>query len=404
MLPLLTSCSAPTPVAWRLLLLLQLLLLPSALLKVGTGTVSSDAVAAAPGTPPPPAATGGREALHQAALSVYTAVCAPPSTPGPGSAAGHSRGGGGGGGGGGGVPPGPGASPNEQWDFYSRHPGPLGWTDVIGALNGGRGLTAMQELMGLVGLASIMQQAVDFVREAVTQRRHRLAGYGGARLNYIFIGNPGTGKVSDPFISPTRDLRLQLPPPPTPLPVHCPAALQTSVARIWARLQGQLGLRPNAEEEEARTQALSLAAAGAGAAATASEADRARADLAQQRAAIELGKYDTLVRAAQMVLDDRQSALRDLQQVAASVGSVPVADSSALAAKRSIEAGNAGVLDAAVRGVRWAEEQLRERKSERDRFQAALDAAAKQLQVRPCVKSGCGRSTGSSWCGCACVT
>ena len=96
-----------------------------------------------------------------------------------------------------------GASAKEQWEFYAgtdAKPGP--WADILCTLNGGRGLTALSDprtgtgLMSFIGLESIKQIAVDFVQSAVEHRRHKLAGSGdGGRLNYIFIGNPGTGKV-----------------------------------------------------------------------------------------------------------------------------------------------------------------------------------------------------------------
>ena len=58
------------------------------------------------------------------------------------------------------------------------------------------------------------------------------------------------------------------------------AVLQTSIARVWARLLGQLGLRPNAEDEAEEQKALADAAAAAGAASAKSDDVLARDALA----------------------------------------------------------------------------------------------------------------------------
>lgn len=94
-----------------------------------------------------------------------------------------------------------GSSASEQWRFYAETPGP--WRADLAQFNGGRGLTALTDpqsaqlpgLMSFTGLEGIKQRAVHFVQAAIEHRNLRLAGSGLGRLNYIFIGNPGTGKV-----------------------------------------------------------------------------------------------------------------------------------------------------------------------------------------------------------------
>ena len=56
------------------------------------------------------------------------------------------------------------------------------------------------------------------------------------------------------------------------------AVLQTSIARVWVRLLGQLGLRRKAENESGEQNALADAAAAAGAA-SASQSTNARETL-----------------------------------------------------------------------------------------------------------------------------
>ena len=110
-------------------------------------------------------------------------------------------------------------------------------------------------------------------------RRFHLAGAEEVgRLNYyIFIGNPGTGKVRwQPLLYPCH------------LSVHDTASylhalprtavLQTPIARVWARMLGQLGLRPNENDVAEEQTALADAAAAAGAA-SASQTTNARETL-----------------------------------------------------------------------------------------------------------------------------
>ena len=99
-------------------------------------------------------------------------------------------------------------------------------------------------------------------------RHCHLAGAEDAgRLNYIFIGNPGTGEVRGKPLSVLYPCNLSM--HDTASHLHAlprAAVLQTSIARVWARLLGQLGLRPNAEDETEEQKTLADAAAAAGSA------------------------------------------------------------------------------------------------------------------------------------------
>ena len=62
------------------------------------------------------------------------------------------------------------------------------------------------------------------------------------RLNYIFISNPGTGKVRGQPLSVLYPCHLSV--HDTASYLHAlprTAVLQTSIARVWVRLLGQLG-------------------------------------------------------------------------------------------------------------------------------------------------------------------
>jgi hypothetical protein len=117
-----------------------------------------------------------------------------------------------------------GKSANEKWQFFK-----ITYAAELKEFNGGKGLTAMDDpypdgIMSFVGLESIKLKALKFIQEEIEYKRTSVAGAGRERLNYIFEGNPGTGK--------------------------------TVMARLWSRLLGQLGLRPNFEEEEDMYQKL----------------------------------------------------------------------------------------------------------------------------------------------------
>ena len=111
-------------------------------------------------------------------------------------------------------------------------------------------------------------------------RRFRLAGAEEVgRLNYIFIGNSGTGKVRRQPLSVLYSCNLSV--HDTASYLHAlplTAVLQTFIAYVWARLLGQLGLRPNENDEAEEQKALADAAAAAGAA-CASQTTNARETL-----------------------------------------------------------------------------------------------------------------------------
>ena len=121
-----------------------------------------------------------------------------------------------------------GSSASEQWRFYTETPGP--WRADLAQFNGGRGLTALTDpqsaqlpgLMSFTGLEGIKQRAVHFVQAAIEHRNLRLAGSGLGRLNYIFIGNPGTGKVARTADVTAAFVSTAICPPPFPLADdHC---------------------------------------------------------------------------------------------------------------------------------------------------------------------------------------
>ena len=86
------------------------------------------------------------------------------------------------------------------------------------------------------------------------------------------------------------------------------AVLQTSIARVWARLLGQLGLRPNENDEAEEQKALADAAAAVGAASAKSDDERALDALALRMLQVDAEKHGAAVMAAQLIFDTARAA------------------------------------------------------------------------------------------------
>ena len=139
-------------------------------------------------------------------------------------------------------------------------------------------------------------------------RRFHLAGAEEVgRLNYIIIGNPEAGKVRGQPISVLCPCHLSVHDTASHLhALPCTAVLQTSIARVWARLLGRLGLRPNADDEAKEQKA--LADTPAGAASAKSDDERARDALALRMLLVDAEKHGAAVIAVQLVLDTARAA------------------------------------------------------------------------------------------------
>ena len=152
---------------------------------------------------------------------------------------------------------------------------------------------------------------------------------------------------------------------------------------MWARLLGQLGLRPNAEDEAAEQKRLAGVASQANTAAAQTEAERATADLAQQKAQVELARHDTGVAAAEKVL----KVVRHARDVAASFdsackGITARPDTPDARHKEQIMGTAAGHLRAADDDVKEAERHLAAVDAERTRARAAIAAAQANLAAK----------------------
>ena len=147
-------------------------------------------------------------------------------------------------------------------------------------------------------------------QDIVELRRFRLAGAEEiGRLNYIFIGNPGTGKMRRAALSVLYPSHLSM--HDTASHLHAlprAAVLQTSIARVCVRLLGQLGLRTNAENESEEQKALADATAAAGAASAKSDDDHARDALALRMLQVDAEKHGAAIMAAQLIFDTARAA------------------------------------------------------------------------------------------------
>ena len=214
-------------------------------------------------------------------------------------------------------------------------------------------------------------------QDIVELRRFHLAGAGEVgRLNYIFIGNPGTGKVRGyPAIYLYRLYMHAIASHRHALPR--PAVLQTSIARVWARLLGQLGLRPNAEDEAAEQKALADAAAAAGAASVKSDDERARDALALKMLQVDAEKHGAAVAAARRVLESARAARDAAATYEEGIRGFPVSpdDLPGTRHKATMELRTAAALRRSGEDASSAEAALRTAEAEQARARRALEAA-----------------------------
>lgn len=230
-------------------------------------------------------------------------------------------------------------------------------------------------------------------------RRFHLAGAGEVgRLNYIFIGNPGTGKVrGKPLIYPYRLYMHAMTSHLHALPR--PAVLQTSIARVWARLLGQLGLRPNAEDEAAEQKALADAAAAAGAASAKSDDERARDALALKMLQVDSEKHGAAVAAARRVLETARAARDAAATYEEGIRGFPVSldDKPGKRHQETMILRTAAALRRSGEDASSAEAALRAAEAEQARARRALEAAqARQTDLSDAAATSASAATAAA--------
>ena len=158
---------------------------------------------------------------------------------------------------------------------------------------------------------------------------------------------------------------------------------QTTVARVWARLLGQLGLRPNAEEEERARKALADTASSTTAAAAQTEVERAAAVLQEK---VEENEVELKKRAVDMcrrVVDSARLGRDAADKYVAGISGFPASrDTPEGRYKDTIQREALAAQRRATEDIEDASRALQAAEAEYGRVRSKHDEARKQKQAK----------------------
>ena len=235
------------------------------------------------------------------------------------------------------------------------------WKELLKECSGGAGrpLKAMEEIMEMVGLEEVKVAALGLLRGVLAKK----TGFPlpSSFQNYIFVGNPGTGK--------------------------------TSIAELWAKLLGELELRPSDDDDEQTS--LKEAAAAAAKTAEAADAERLQSELREKISTLDLTRAKIEENAKEELAAKLRHAQAVLSDNADQIGGLEIESCSALL-KQRIQKNARENAESLARDVDRCERELDGHRATIKQLEAAVSGATANRMAASAAASDAASAAGAA--------